>query len=528
MLDALMRLIQGGDGARSTSRMAMLGVAVVIFAGVIWGVTHWATTPTYVPLYQNLELNTAGQMADNLKKAGIQYKLDAGGTALLVPVEDLARARVALAKDGLPLNGRPGLELFDKPSWGMTDFTQRVTYQRALEGELQRTIGNMQGIERAEVHLVLPTESPLRRLESQATASVVLTLAKGATLESDAVEGITALVSNSIEQLPPDHVAVMDDTGRLLSSLAGGSSEGLTTRQIELQRSVERELAQKIEDMLATAIGAGHARAQVAAELSFDQVEKSTETYDPNGQVLQTEQKATGEPIPQGDSLAALQTVVANTYQNSHSVEKSTTAAGKISKLTVAVLVDQKSLKGGGPAIAEAQTAELQQLVANAVGLDSTRGDRVSMLAVAFDTTKVVAASGKKPGVAVDFVDLGSRFSRPLVSIVAILVAAFVALKVLRPVQVVPSPAAAPALALVEGGAAAGGGESAAAPSIVNPALQAQSAAAMAVLMGGGGGGEAPVQIGASAQPIAQIQGLQQQPQVTAQVLRAWLADGSG
>ncbi len=523
MLDALMRMLQGGDGARSTSRMAMLAVAVVVFAAVVWGITHWATTPTYVPLYQNLDLHTAGQMADNLKKAGIQYQLADGGTALQVPVEDLARARVALAKDGLPLNGRPGLELFDKPSWGMTDFTQRVTYQRALEGELQRTISNMQGIARAEVHLVLPTESPLRRLETQASASVVLTLQKGAELPSDAVEGITALVSNSIEQLPPDHVAVMDDSGRLLSSLAGGSTEGLSTRQIELQRSVEHDLAQKIEDMLATAIGPGHARAQVAAQLSFDQVEKSTETYDPNGQVLQVEQKATGEPIPQGDSLAALQTVVANTYQNSHSVEKSTTATGQISKLTVAVLLDQKALKAGGPAIADAQTAELQQLVANAVGLDSTRGDRVSMLAVAFDTTKVASVAPKKA--AIDLVDAGTRFSRPLVSIVAILVAAFVALKVLRPApSSAPAAGGVPVLSVIEGGAAddAAAGS---APSIANAALQAQSAAALAALTGSG---EVPQQVFAgTGKPIAEIHGLQQQPQVTAQVLRAWLAEGS-
>ncbi len=508
MLDALMRMIQGGDSARSTSRIVLLVGALVVFGAVVWGVSHWATTPTYASLYQNLDLHQAGQMADNLKKAGIPYKLDDGGTALMVPVEDLARARVALAKDGLPQNGRPGLELFDKPSWGMTDFTQRVTYQRALEGELQRTIGGMQGIERAEVHLVLPTESPLRRLESPASASVVLTLARGATVDADAVEGITALVANSVEQMPSDHIAVMDDSGRLLSAPTG-STEGLTTRQIDVQRSIEQELGRKIEDMLATAIGIGHARAQVSAEMSFDQVDRTVETYDPNGQVLQTEQKSSGEPIAQGDSLAALQTVVSNTYQNSHSIEKQSSGAGKISKLTVAVLIDQKALSGGGPGMFDAQTANLQTLVANAVGLDSSRGDRVSMLAVPFDTTKVVAPLGKKAP-AFDIVDVGTRFSRPLVSIIAILVAAFVALKLLRELR-------APAAPQIAGNMRGIAGELLASSGSFN-AGAAQVAA-----------GEPPVSIGPSnAQPIAQISGLQQQPQLTAQVLRAWLADGSG
>ena len=177
---------------------------------------------------------------------------------MLVGQDDVARARVLLAKDGLPANGRPGLELFDKPSWGMTDFTQRITYRRALEGELSRTIGTLRGVERAQVHLALPEASPLRKLERPAEAAVVVSLKPGVVLGPEVVQGIAYIVSNSVEQLPADNVAVMDDSGRLLSVPAdNGGFFGLTTRQLDLQRSVERQLVDKAEGMLATVVGAG-------------------------------------------------------------------------------------------------------------------------------------------------------------------------------------------------------------------------------------------------------------------------------
>ena len=176
--------------------MSLLPAFVAVVGGLVM-VTRWAATPDYVTLYRDLDLSESGAMVDQLAKAGIPRRLEAGGAELQVPSADLARARVALAKVGLPANGRPGLELFDKPSWGMTDFTQRVTYQRALEGELARTIAGIHGVERAQVHLVLASSSALRRLDRPASASVVLTLKGNATLGADAVQGITYIVSNS-------------------------------------------------------------------------------------------------------------------------------------------------------------------------------------------------------------------------------------------------------------------------------------------------------------------------------------------
>ena len=211
-ITSLLREAQGPAGRR----LLLFGMAAAAIVAV-WVVAHQMTAPTYMTLFRDLDLKESGLIGDQLRKSNIEYRLTGGGTEVQVPVSQIATARVALAREGLPSSGRPGLELFDKASWGMTDFTQRVTYQRALEGELARTIGGLQGIQGAQVHLVLPASSNLRRLERPASASVMITLKGGAALPAQAVQGIVYIVSNSVEQLPAENVAVMDASGRVLS-----------------------------------------------------------------------------------------------------------------------------------------------------------------------------------------------------------------------------------------------------------------------------------------------------------------------
>ncbi len=382
-------LVDNVRSASGTRRFLILGGAVLAMI-TIWMLARWASAPTYVSLFRNLELGEVPTVESALTKAGITHRLAEGGTTVEVDAGELARARVAIASSGLPSNGRPGLELFDKPSWGMTDFTQRVTYQRALEGELARTIGGIQGIERAQVHLVLPTSSPIRRLERGAAASVVLTLNSNG-VSPETVQGITYIVSNSVEQLSADNVAVMDDRGHVLTVPGtAGSATGLTTRQLDVQSSVERRLTTKIEDLLATVVGAGGARAQVTAHLDFNQVDRTTESFNPDGQVLQTEQRSEG-----GDDGTILSpTIVSNTYQNSRQVEKVISSVGGISQLSVAVLVDQRSLAPRNGAPAPPGIDSLERLVRNAVGADSARGDRISVMAVPFESPLALAAGG--------------------------------------------------------------------------------------------------------------------------------------
>ena len=430
MANPIADTFKNSDAARR-----LLALIAILFALLpVWLLVKWAMEPSYLSLQKGLELDQAAAIAESLDNEGINYKLGVGGTEVLVASRDVDRARVILAKDGVQV-GRPGLELFDKPAWGMTDFTQRVTYRRALEGELARTIGKLRGVRRAYVHIALPEARALRKLQRPAEAAVVVSL-NGGSLPEPVVQGIGYLVSSAVDGLEPDRVAVLDDAGRLLSIPGGeGSALGLSSRQLEMKRSVESYMANKIQNLLASVVGIGQSRVQVAANLNFEQVDKTVETYDPEGQVIVSEQRSEGNAA--GGGQGAVSTV--NSYQNSRSVERVIGPVGDIRRLTVAVLVNASALEqqaGSNAVQVNQQLAGIRELVGNAVGIDSTRGDRLTVTPIPFDTSQVGQAPVLEAGGGgIDMIGLAQDLSRPLVALIGIIVSLILALKAFKTIS---------------------------------------------------------------------------------------------
>jgi flagellar M-ring protein FliF len=482
-----------------------------------------------VPAFSNVPVEQSGKLTDKLTEAGIEYHLEKGGTELTVKSEDLARARVALARDGgLPNQGRPGLELFDQPSWGMTDFTQRVNYRRALEGELERTIGKMRGVEQAQVHLAMSESQLFRRQDRPMEASVVLKLASGERPPADVVRGIAHLVSASVDGLQSERVTVVDDAGRLLTLDADGSGAELTSRQLAVQREVESYLEKKAQDIVGQVVGARNARVQVAAEINFDKVERTVEAVDPDKQAVATEQRAEITPGAQG---GAASTNVATSYETTKSTETFSGAIGNVRRLSVAVLVNDRPGTGPKPAPAPrspVELARLDTLVRNAVGADSARGDRVSVVNVAFD-----GLAGAAPEEAPTVWERVAEAQKPLIggaALLAILVAAFLTTRALRPPAPEPQAALAAGAARAALGAGDDQGDDDGALDPDDP-VAALAAGAQAALAAGEAGGALAALPAATALPpeIAHpvrdqvVAVIDQRPEAAARVVRAWL-----
>lgn len=477
-------------------KITMLVALVAVVAAVV-AVGMWASEPAWVVLYQDVSLGEAGRMLDVLEKAGVPNKLGADGSDVMVARQDHARARVVLAKAQLPTSGRPGFELFDNTqAWGMTEFTQRITYQRALEGELSRTISTTDGVERAEVHLTIPEPGALRRSERPAKAAVVVKIRPGMMLASGAVQGIIATISNSVDRLSPENIAVTDETGRLLSASGDdGNSAGGASRHMEIQHSVEEYLATKAERLLSSVSGLGVPRVQISAQLNFDQVERTIESFDPDAQVLQRESRSEADASPDG---AGGQTIINNEYQNSRKLEKILTGGAAVTRLTVAVLVDERSLNADSTTTTPIPTrlANVEGLVKNAIGFDSTRGDRIAVSAVPFEVIPIDTTRAAAP--AKDPIGLVERFVRPAIGLVAILALLVVALKTVSALK--------PAMghATFESGRA--------------PALAPQSEAIIPPL------GPPPENVLLKNRVIEESGG---KPEMMAQVVRAWMSEGS-
>ncbi len=268
----------------SNQQKILLAVAIAaIISLAIWG-TLISRQPDYKTLFSNLTERDGGAIITALEQLNVPYKFTDGTGAILVPSSRVHEVRLRLASQGLPKGGNVGFELMENPKFGISQFAEQVTYQRALEGELARTIQSVGAVQTARVHLAIPKPSVFIREEQKPTASVLLSLYPGRALEPAQVAGIGHLVASSVPQMPLSNVSIIDQNGKLLSELKSKLTEaGLDATQIKYVHEIQDEIVRRIESILAPIVGSRNVKVQIAADIDFSQTEQTAETYRPNG-----------------------------------------------------------------------------------------------------------------------------------------------------------------------------------------------------------------------------------------------------
>ena len=439
---------------KALSPSKRLSIIIVVAASLVSiGVfVAFVNQEDYRVLFSNLSTEDTEKIIAKLQKKGISYKLGSTGDSILVPSEHISELRLDLASSGLPQGGGVGFEIFDKKNFGATEFVQRINYQRALQGELSRTIDSLDEIQYSRVHIVLPKKSLFVKEQEKPTASVVIKLKPGRRLGTPQINGIAHLVASSVEGLKPEDVTIVDSDGNILSKLQTGSqSSKITDSQREYQESVEREMAGRIQTMLEKVVGQGNVVARVSADLDFNSVEETKEVYDPDVQVarsLHRRSKVSYVPINGGgSSVSPIKKKINNSYppkqeekdetinyEINRVVTKMVMPVGKINRLSVAVLIDGIYHKNG-KGIEEFQPrskkemGSLEDIVKNSVGFNANRGDQVVVSCIPF--RKVELEPGPNEGT---FWNSRLVFLMPLIKyFISLLALIFVTFFVLRP-----------------------------------------------------------------------------------------------
>src|ERR1039458_811603 len=401
----------------SLAQKLSIAAAAVLVAAALFGFAQWRRAEDFRPLYTGLAPEDAGAVVQKLKEAATEYQLSENGSTVLVPSARVAELRLQLAVAGLPKSGRMGFELFDKTSFGMTDFADHVNYRRALEGELERSIVSLAEVERARVHLTFPKESVYLEARQPAKASVVLGLRAGAQLSPQNVMAVCNLLASAVEGLAPEAVSVVDTRGNLLNRPRKSGGEGLegSEASLEYREMVEKGLLAKIQSTLEPLLGADRFRATVSAECDFSSGEQSEENFDPARSVMVSSQKSedvapaalaggvpgTASNLPRpaarasGGASGASRRTEEISYQSSRSVRHVTLPRGELKRVSVSLLLDQDvRWEGKAPHLQHVlipPSAEklktIHDLGAGVIGFKAERGDQLMVETLPFDAT---------------------------------------------------------------------------------------------------------------------------------------------
>src|SRR4051794_4210819 len=356
------------ERARATLSTISLGQKVVIgllLAGLLLGGFYfysWITTPTQAPLFSNLASTDASAIVEELNAEGVAYELADGGSTIMVAKDSVYDLRLAMSGKGLPAGSDTGYALLDKTGITTSEFQQQVTYQRALEGELSKTLESLDGVRQAVVHVALPKEEVFVTDQKEPTASVLLDLAAGTQLSGEQITAVTNLVSSSIQGMKPDQVSVTDSTGQVLSAAGTGLAAGASDARTQAELDYENRLGQNAQQILDRIVGPNHSVVSVRADVDMSQSKSTSETYaDPKtapSSQSETKETYTGNGTPVGGVLGPENTADAlnntgggsgNSYDKSSSttnnpMDKTTTdkieAPGRLNRLTVSVAMD--------------------------------------------------------------------------------------------------------------------------------------------------------------------------------------------
>jgi flagellar M-ring protein FliF len=473
-------------------RFAAIAGAVAGAIAVLAGVMLKAGAEPEALLYANLDLKEASQITGALDQAGIKYQVKGDGSTIMVPRDSVASTRLMLSSKGLPTSGSVGYEIFDNASaLGQTDFVQNLNRQRALEGELARTIRSLRGVTSARVHLVLPKRQLFEEEAGSPTASIVVGLG-GRDLSADQVRSLRNLVAGAVPNLKPDRVTVVDESGKML---AAGSPDGDVSLDSQAandrKAQVEEHIRRAVKDVVEGVVGPGKARVQVTADIDMTQMTTQKEAYDPDGAVvLSTTTMA--EKHNQADNNGGGTTGAAanipgqnvnnpvngtnsdtsdhNDETTNYDVSKTTTTTiqvpGAVKKLSVAVAVDGVTAEGKGdkPGAYSPRNAEdmkrIEELVRTAMGFDQTRGDQLSVVNVRFERQAdgIGGTPAGPPLLDFDKNDMMRCAELLILGIVAVLMIFFVVRPLLRSTTGGGFPGfGTPALAAAGAGAAASG-----------------------------------------------------------------------